>query len=78
MVLYLSFCRIVSDRRHIFIDRRQRAGVRGHLHGQRLAAYRQPISGVVGHRRPVRRRVSHDIRAGQRLAGPLDVRPEVL
>lgn len=77
-MLLVAETRLVPDRRHIPVDRRQRAGVHGHLHGPGPAADRQPVSGLSGHRRPVRRRASHDVRSGQRPAGLLDVRRKVL
>jgi len=72
------FSRNVSNRRYILVDRRQRAGVHGHLHRQGLAKDRQPVPGLAGDRRPVCRSVGHDFRSGQRPAGLLDVRRQVL
>ncbi|XP_052124219.1 uncharacterized protein LOC113210805 isoform X2 [Frankliniella occidentalis] len=60
------------------VHRRQRSGVRGHLHGSRAAQYRQPVPGLARHRRPVRRRARHVVRRLQRPARVLDVRAAAL
>jgi len=72
------FSRIVSNRRYILVDCRQRAGVHGHLHRQRFAKDWQPVPGLASDRRPICRGVGNDVRAGKRLAGLLDIRRQVL
>lgn len=72
------FCRLIPYCRHISVNCWQRASVYGHLHGPGPATDRQPVSGLVGHCRPVRRRAGHDFCSGQRSTGLLDVRCQVL
>lgn len=59
------FSRIVSNRRYILVDRRQRAGVHGHLHRQGFAKDWQPVPGLAGDRRPICWGFGHDICTGK-------------
>lgn len=60
------------------IDCRQCVGLRRHLHRPGAAEDRQPVPGVAGHRRRVRRRPGDDVCRRQRPARLLAVRRAVL
>lgn len=62
----------------ILLRRRQRSGVRGDLHRPRVAEDRQPLSGLPGRRRPLRRWAGDDLCRSQRSPRLLDLRTVVL